>query len=576
MTQSTQLYLRLLSHVRPYRAVFAIAIISMITLATAEPAMAYLLKPMLDGSFVQKDPDMIRLIPFALIGISALYGVSSYISRVSIHWVANRVVMDLRELMFKKLTVLPTRFFDNATTGSMISKLSYDVTQITSVAAEVIIILVKESLVVVGLISLMVYHNWQLSMIAFTTVPVIAWVVRVASKRQRRSSRSLQEAMGEMTHISEEAITGHKVVKVFGGQDYERSRFQKAINRVRGYTMKIKITSALYMPLVQFLTVLALAVIVYLAALQSARGEFTVGEFMSFFAAMGMLLTPIKRLTSVSEKLQMGLAALESIFFLIDDKEEDDKGTANISKAEGSIEFRNVWLNYDNDAPALRGIDLNISPGETIALVGQSGSGKSSLASLIPRFYNVSDGQILVDGKNLEDIRLSELRRNISYVSQEIILFNDSIAANIAYGTLEQATEEQILDAARSAHALEFIEQQTDGLQTLIGERGLKLSGGQLQRLAIARAILKNAPILILDEATSALDTESEKHIQAAIDVVKQGRTTIIIAHRLSTIENADRIAVMESGKIIECGTHQELIDIKGAYTRLHQMQFSQ
>ncbi len=405
--------------------------------------------------------------------------------------------------------------------------------------------------------------------------PAIAYTVRYFTRRLRRMYRGSQEAMQDITHVLGETIDAHKVVKIFGGQDYEKRRFFDATNRLRRFDIKQTVAASLNVPLVQILAAIALAVIIYLATMQAAQDKTTVGGFVSFITAMLMLLAPIKRLTGVNEALQRGLAAAEVVFGLLDRDSERDTGTRTLERARGAIRYEQVSLRYEPDGPlVLEDIDLAIEPGETVALVGRSGSGKTSLVNLLPRFYEPSSGRILLDGIDIAELRLADLRAQIALVSQEVVLFNDTVAANIAYGRLGSVSPEAIREAARAAHALEFIEQLPQGFDTLVGENGVKLSGGQRQRLAIARALLKNAPILILDEATSALDTESERQVQAALDNLMRGRTTLVIAHRLSTIEKAHRIVVLEGGRIVETGDHASLLAAGGTYARLYRQQF--
>ncbi|PWB55445.1 MAG: lipid A export permease/ATP-binding protein MsbA [Nitrosomonadales bacterium] len=574
---SKALYFRLLSYILPYWRIFAISVVSTIAVAATEPALPALLKPLLDGSFVQRDQTMIKLIPLALVGLFLLRGIFTFISNYTINWVSTKLVMDLRNLMFDRLVTLPTPFYDNISSGTVIANVAYNVTQVTSAGANVITVLVRDSFTILGLLGWLLYLNWKLTLIALVMIPMIAIIVRYFSLRLRNMSRGAQSTMGDITHALEETLDGHKVVKIFGGQEYEKERFHDATNRMRNFNMKETVASGLNVPLVQLLAAIALAVIVYIATLESQGNQVSVGSFVSFITAMLMLLAPIKRLTGVSESLQKGLASAEVVFEMLDRTPEPDRGTVEIQHAKGELEFRDVTLQYDEGSGhALEGVSLKIHPGETIALVGQSGGGKTSLVNLIPRFYHPSNGQILLDGQNIEDIRLNSLRDNIALVSQDVVLFNDSIAANIAYGRSRYASEEAIIAAAEAAHAMEFIREMPQGLQTLVGENGVKLSGGQRQRIAIARAILKNAPILILDEATSALDTHSERHVQAALENLMQNRTTIVIAHRLSTIEKADRIVVMRKGEISEIGNHRELLELDGIYAQLHRLQFAQ
>ncbi|MDE2089934.1 MAG: lipid A export permease/ATP-binding protein MsbA, partial [Gammaproteobacteria bacterium] len=490
--------------------------------------------------------------------------------------VANKVVMDLRVLMVHKLISLPAVYYDNNATGNLMSKVTYDVTQVTSAATNVLIVLVRDILTVAGLLGWMVYLNWKLSVVALLVAPVIALSIRMVSLRLRGLGQALQKTMGDMNHILEEAISNNKVVKVFGGQTYEAGRFREVINWARRYAVKMTSTSTANVQVVQFIAVLALTVIIYFASFQSAANQITVGGFVSFMGAMAMLFSPIKRLTRINEQLQRGLAAAESVFTLIDEASEPDRGTVAIGRAKGGLEFRHVGMTYPGRGePSLKNINLSIAAGETVAIVGASGSGKTTLVNLIPRFYHPTTGQILLDGVDIETLRLADLRANVALVGQDVVLFNDTVAANIAYGPLSGAPEAEIIAAAEAAHAMEYIEKLENGLQTLIGEDGVRLSGGQRQRLAIARAILKKAPILLLDEATSSLDTESERHIQAALNELRKDHTMIIIAHRLSTIEHADRIVVMQNGEIVETGTHAALLKKNGVYANLYRSQFT-
>ena len=573
---STQLYLRLLSYVKPYWRTFAISILGMAVTAATEPLLPALLKPMLDGTFIHKDDTVIKLAPLFILVIFFIRGLSSFVGTYAIGWVGNKVVMDLREAMFLKLLTLPTRFYDDHATGVLISKLTFDVTQVTAAATNVVTVAIRDSIIIVGLLGWLFYLNWKLTLLSLIMLPVIAAILRIINSRLRNASRDAQRAMGDITRVIEESISAHKVVKLFGGQSYESNRFSIQANWVRRYGMKQAMAAAANVPIVQMIAAIALSFIVYLATVQSKSDETTVGGFLSFIAAMLMLTAPIKRLTGMNEYLQRGLAASESVFELIDTDGEIDSGKLDIGRAKGRIEFKHVSLSYQQDERlALRDINLEIPSGQAVALVGASGSGKTTMANLVPRFYRPSSGQITLDGHDLADLSLTCLRANIALVSQEVVLFNDTIAANIAYGQMREVPEEEIAAAARAAHALEFINEMPEGFNTLVGERGVKLSGGQRQRIAIARAILKNAPILILDEATSALDSESERHVQAALETLMQNRTSLVIAHRLSTIERADCIVVLQKGEIVETGTHKELLERNGVYAQLHRIQFS-
>lgn len=573
---SAQLYVRLLRYVLPYWRMFAISIFAMIIVAATEPAFPALLKPMLDGSFVERDSFALRWIPLLLIGLFVLRGIATYVSAYTINWVSSRVVMDLRQAMFERLVDLPTRFFDHTSSGTLIANVAFNVTQVTSAATSVVTVLVRDTLTIAGLLTWMFYINWKLSFIAIATAPFIIVLARTVSGRLRAMSRATQNSMGNITHVLEESIECQKVVKIFGGQAYEKRRFFEAVNWNRRYTMKQLSASAASVPIVELIAAIALALIVYIATLESGSGGTTVGGFVSFITAMLLLFPPLKRLTSVNENLQRGLAAAENVFALLDEEPELDPATRTIGKAQGRLKFEHVSLHYaESERPALSDISIDIAAGETIALVGASGSGKTSLVNMVPRFYSPSAGRILLDDIDIATVRLADLRKNIALVSQDVVLFNDTIAGNIAYGPLRQASDEAIIAAAEAAHAMEFIRELPAGLHTFIGENGMRLSGGQRQRLAIARALLKDAPILILDEATSALDTASERHVQAALERLMQGRTTIVIAHRLSTIEHADRIVVMHKGRIAEIGSHAELLARDGLYAQLYRIQFA-
>lgn len=574
--KDSALYRRLLTYVRPYWRMFAVTVAAMVVASLTEPAFPALLKIVFDRGFVKKEIHIIQLTPFVLVGIFVLRGLAGFVSNYAMAWVGSRVVADMRSQLFRRLITLPIPFFDHTSTGALVSKFNYDTGQIAGAASSVLTVLVRETLTLIGLLAWLFYLNWQLTAIVFVVAPPVVGVTIIAARRIRVLSRKAQDSMGIMTHVLEESVVGRKVIKLFGGHGYETRRFDKAIEQVRNLGMKLTVTSGLSTPAIQVIISVALALIIYFAAMQSLRDETTVGGFVGFITAMVMLLNPIKALTGVNEAIQRGLAALESVFALLDQKPEPDQGTHHLARATGHIEFVKVAFRYrEQGVPILDGINLSVQPGETIALVGPSGGGKTTLANLIPRFYAPAHGTIRVDGIDITALTLTSLRANIAAVSQDVVLFNDTVAANIAYGTLAKPSSALIETAARAAHAHEFIAAMPEGYNTLIGENGVQLSGGQRQRLAIARALLKDAPILILDEATSALDTESERHVQAALETLMKGRTTIVIAHRLSTIESADRIVVLKQGRIAEQGTHTELLAKEGVYANLYRLQFS-
>ena len=570
-SSNRELYLRLLGYVKPYWRMFALAMLTMVATAATEPLFPALMKPLLDGNFGGRN-GFSWLLPLTIIGIFVLRGLLGFVSDYTMAWVSNKVVLDLRAAMFQRLVCLPTRFFDDQSSGSLMSKIAYDVGGVTGAATAVLTTLVKDSLAVVGLLAWMFWLNWQLTLVALGMVPLVGISVKLFSNRLRSMSRASQHAMGSIMHVLEESIEAHKVVKIFGGQGYEMSRFADASAEQRSYNMKQTVAAAALGPIVQTLAAIALAIIITVALSQS--DSTTVGGFVSFITAMLLLLAPLKRLTDMNAPLQRGLAAAESVFELVDEAPEDDRGSVELGRARGEIRFEHVGMRYpDTSRSALEDIDIDIAAGETVALVGASGSGKTTLANLLPRLYHPTSGRILVDGHDIEQVRLASLRANIALVSQDVVLFNDSLAANIAYGSLSSVSRDDLLAAARAAHATEFIESMPQGFDTLIGENGVKLSGGQRQRIAIARALLKDAPILILDEATSALDTESERVVQAALETLMQGRTTLVIAHRLTTIERADRILVLSKGRVVETGTHAELLARGGHYAQLHRIQ---
>ena len=575
INNGSQIYRRLLGYVRPFIAAFALACLGLIINAAADTSLAAIIKPMIDGSFVEKDGFWITLIPLLLLGLAVVRGGSAFMANFLMHWIGRHIIKELRRRVFDQLLLLPSAFFDHSTTGQLLSKMSYDVEQVAQASTQAITVLIRDTLTVIGLLGWMFYLNWKLTLSFLLISPVIAVLIVYVNQRFRRISVNIQNSMGDVAHITEETIAGQRIIKIFGGQSQEKQRFEAVNDRNRRQYMKLIATREGSLQTIQLIAAVSLAAIVYMATMPAMLNSITPGIFMSFIAAMMMLLSPIKRLTTVNAEIQKGIAAANSIFTLLDSAIEPDTGQQQLERAQGRIEYRHVGFNYGRgDSAALNDINLIVEPGQTVAFVGQSGSGKTTLVNLLPRFLPLGEGSIRLDAHDINDIKLADLRHQIALVGQDVVLFNDSIAANICYG--DEMDQQRLIEAATAAHALQFIEQLPQGMETPIGEKGVLLSGGQRQRLAIARALYKNAPLLILDEATSALDSESERHIQKALEGLIKGRTTLVIAHRLSTIKQADQIIVLHEGHIVEAGRHDELLARNGHYARLYQVQFNE
>jgi subfamily B ATP-binding cassette protein MsbA len=570
------LYLRLLRYVAPYWRWFALSIASMVIVSATNPAVAALMQPLFDGAFINKDPQAMWQVPILLVAVFVVRAVAGFLSGGALYWLANKVIMDLRAHMYAHLVEFPIGYFNSHTAGGVMSRFTYDVTQIREASTTALTILVRDALAVLALVGWMFWLDWRLSLAAMLGAPAIAAVMLIIRRRLRLMSRKVQDSMGEIHHRLDETIAGRREMKLYGAIAQERERFAGTLNRNRQYLTKLSMAAVASSPAIQLITALALAGIVYLGAQQALADRLTAGGFVSFVTAMGLLLSPLKRLAGINEFLQRGLAAAESVFRLVDTPGEEDTGTRTLARARGAIEFERVSFAYAADrAPALVDVSLRIEPGEVVALVGSSGSGKTTLVNLIPRFYTPTSGVIRIDGIDIREITLQSLRANIALVSQDVVLFNDTVRNNIAYGELRGVSEARLIASAEAAQALDFIRELPQGFDTVLGGHGLTLSGGQRQRLAIARALLKDAPILILDEATAALDSHSERQLQKAMAAVMRGRTCIIIAHRLSTVQAADRIVVLEGGRIVESGAHPDLLHRNGVYARLHRLQFA-
>ncbi|PCI76338.1 MAG: lipid A export permease/ATP-binding protein MsbA [SAR86 cluster bacterium] len=573
--ESWRLYRRLFSYVIPHRMLFATAMLGYIIFALTAPAATWWLGWTVDA-IAAEDYEALRILsPLAFIGLAAVRGLGGFMGSYYLAGISNYLVHELRCELIDRLIRLPASYFDNNSSGRLVSKLTYDVMQITGAASNAVAVVVREGFTVVGLLAYLMYMDWKLSLTFLIIAPVVGKVVSIASKKFRRYSTQIQDSMGDVTQITTETIKGHRVIRTFNAEDYVSKRLSAASEKNRVQNMKMVLTRSASTPLIQLIVSTAIATLVWFAMSAEFFATNTPGDFVAFLSAAGLLAKPIRQLTQINAVIQRGLSAAASIFELLDEELEKDAGTQVLARAEGRVEFANVSFSYNEGVQTLADISFVAQPGQTIALVGKSGSGKSSLVSLITRFYDFQQGEITLDGVPLKSLKLESLRENISLVSQQVVLFNGTVEENIAYGE-DVIDHEKTIKAANDAHAMEFIEQLEQGIDTPVGDDAVLLSGGQRQRIAIARALLKDAPILIFDEATSALDSESEMHIQEALDTLRQGRTTFVIAHRLSTIEKADLILVMEKGKIIESGTHEELLAKQATYSRLHAKQFSE
>lgn len=576
MEHSYKTYLRLLSYGKPYWLIFSIGVIAMLVFAVTDTGFAFLIKTLTDsfaGTESSFDADQIKVfLPLAVIIIFFVRGISGFFSVYNIAWIGRQVIKLLRGEVYNKFLTLPTLFLDRESNAELLSKVTYNIEQVAESTSNILTVLIRDTLTIIVLTAYMIFLSPMLASVIFIVAPAIALLVRFLSQLFRRYSERIQDSMGDVTHAIKETLQNHRIIKIFDGQDFEKERFSVVNENNRKHNMKLFSTKAIGDAVTIFLSSLGVAGVVYVATLDEVRSTMTVGDFSGFITAMVLLMTPLKRLTNVNAMIQKGIAAAGSIFSLIDEKDERDRGTTEAGRVGGSISFQDVNFSYDDNKRTLEGINLTILSNEKLAIVGKSGSGKTTLVNLIPRFYDISSGKLMIDSEDIENYSLRSLRSNISLVTQEVTLFNDTIFNNIAYG---KYTDDEVRRAVSSAHMDEFIDSLPDGLNTVVGDQGILLSGGQRQRIAIARALLKDAPILILDEATSALDSESEQHIQKALDQLMENRTTLVIAHRLSTIENADRIIVLSKGHIVEEGTHDELLNNDAEYASLHRLQFN-
>ncbi len=561
----------------PHKGIGIIAVIGMAATALIEASLVYLLEPLMDEALVARNLETAKWLPIAFIGIFIARGIAGFATEASLGWIGRSVISSLRREVFNKFLTLPSRFFDDQSTGPLLSRMTYNVEMVAESVTSVVTIAIRDVLTVFAAFGVMLIQSPRLTVFVVILFPVIALLIRVLGVAFRRYSNRIQDSVGEVTQVTEEIVRGNWVVKMFGGYNYERDRLAEVDERNRKQNLKLIRVRSMGVAVTQTIFGFGVALVIYMASRESLEGHLTAGQFISFFSAMMLMLQPVRRITNVNATLQRGVAGADSLFSIMDEPDEIDTGSIEKNDVRGDIEFCNVSFGYgEEDGAVLSDVSVSIGAGQTLAIVGHSGSGKSTLVSLLPRFYEVSAGDILLDGVSIRDYKLSNLRDNISLVSQDVVLFDDTIANNLAYGELRVHSREELLRAAEAAHVLDFANELPKGLETRVGDRGALLSGGQKQRVAIGRALLKDAPVLILDEATSALDSKSERHIQEGLAELMKNRTTLVIAHRLSTVENADRIIVLDAGRIVESGTHAELLAAGGHYAVLYRMQFSE
>ncbi len=570
-------YGRLWRYVMPHKLIGLIAVIAMTTTALVEAGMVWLVEPLMDETLVAHNLETARWMPIAFVIIFIGRGIAGFATEASLGWIGRSVISNLRRDVFKKFLTLPSKFIETHSTGPMLSRMTYNVEMVAESVTNVVTVMVRDLLTVIAAMGVMIYQSQRLFVFVMILLPIIAVLIQFLGKAFRRYSGRIQDSVGEVTQVTDEVLRGNRVVKIFGGYDYELNRLVEVDEWNRRQNLKLIRSRSLGVAVTQVIFGIGVAGVIYAAGIESVNGDLSPGSFMSFFGAMMLMLQPLRRITNINATLQRGIAAGDSLFKIIDEPDEVDSGTYTTEEVHGTVEFRNVGFSYNDDnLPVLSDVSFKVEAGKSIAIVGHSGSGKSTLVGLLPRFYDANTGEILLDGIAVVDYRLADLRANISLVSQDIVLFNDTIENNLAYGQLRRCSRAEILQAAEAAHIMDFVDEMPNGFETVVGDRGILLSGGQRQRVAIGRALLKNSPVLILDEATSSLDTKSERRIQEALENLMEDRTTLVIAHRLSTVENVDQIIVLDQGRIVESGTHKELLDAGGHYSALYRMQFSE